>query len=597
MGGLIEIFLRGMSADAATEVFCVLVVAVFLFACHQARKGKAQAFVRNAPALMTSLGILGTFVGIVIGLLSFDVSTIDTSISTLLEGMKTAFITSLVGMTFSIAFKLLDDWKFSVARDAAHAPQAVTPAHILGALEKQTQAIGGLATLLSGNEEGSIVGQMKLFRSDVSDQTRQAALAREKFEQKLLVDLEGVSTLKDFHAQQLSLMGGLHDLITQTANRQDEARQVLKDQLLATTSEVSTKLDQASERRQNQHGELLASLQVGRELITEIADRQDEARKQFEIQLFAEMKEFADLMSRSATEAVIEALRQVIVEFNTNLTEQFGENFKALDASVQKLVEWQDRYAGQVDQMGQQFQRSVDGVDTTREALVKIGEECSRIPASMDELRAVIVINQHQIQELARHLEAFVQMRDKAVEAVPQIREQIGFVTEQLGAAAVDMSEVLAEKSELFASHVNSTNRAVIEMANEVSNSTDKLREEFTGSVNELTSAAREMVRSLEVAANEVHEQVRQSTEGMVDAIQRDTGRMLSGVEKQVAEAVGKTGEAVNTQLSAIDQGLAQELERVFNRFGTSLARISDAYTRDYENVVKRIAEMARKVS
>lgn len=543
MGALIEIFLRGMSADAATEIFCVLVIAVFLFACHRAWNGKSQSFVRNAPALMTSLGILGTFVGIVIGLLEFDVSSIDTSISTLLEGMKTAFITSLVGMAFSIAFKLLDDWKFSVAKDAAQVPQVVTPAHILGALEKQAQAIHGLGTLLAGNEEGSIVGQMKLFRSDVSDQARQAAQEQEKFAQKLLGDLEGVSALRDIQKQQLVQVSGLHDLIAQTVKRQDEAR------------------------------------------------------KQFEIQLFAEMKEFADLMSRSATEAVIDALRQVIVEFNNNLTEQFGENFKALDASVQKLVEWQGRYAGQVDQMGQQFQRSVDGVDTTREALVRIGEECSRIPASMDELRAVIVVNQHQIQELARHLEAFVQMRDKAVEAVPQIREQIGFVTEQLGAAAVDMSEVLSEKSELFASHVNSTNRAVIEMANEVSNSTDKLREEFTGSVNELTSAAREMVRSLEVAANEVHDQVRLSTEGMVDAIQRDTGRMLNGVEKQVADAVGKTGEAVNAQLSAIDQGLAQELERVFNRFGTSLARISDAYTRDYENVVKRIAEMARKVS
>lgn len=497
MGGLIEALLRGMSADSATEVFCILTVVVFGFALYQASRGKTSAFVRNAPTLMTSLGILGTFVGIVIGLLAFDVEAIDTSISTLLEGMKTAFITSLVGMSLSIAFKLVDDWKFSAVRAAAVVPETVTPAHILAALERQHESLQGLSNSLAGVEEGSVVGQMKLLRSDVSD----------------------------------------------------------------------------------------------------VANRQSQARQKFEAQLFAEMQDFASLLSKSATEAVIDALRQVIVDFNSNLTEQFGENFKALDASVKKLVEWQDRYGIQIEQMGQQFQRSVDAVDSTRVAIERISSECDRIPTSMQELRDVLEVNQHQIQELQRHLQAFVQMRDSAVAAVPEIQQQVQHVTQQLGAAAVGMSEVLAEKSEIFAGHVNSTNRAVLEMAHEVSSSTDKLREEFTDSVNELTSASREMVRSLERAANEVHQQVITCTEEMVVAVQRDTSRALGGVEQQVNAAVGKTGEAVNAQLSAIDKALAQELERVFNRFGTSLTRISDAYTKDYEGLIKRLAEMSRAMS
>ena len=43
----------------------------------------------------------------------------------------------------------------------------------------------------------------------------------------------------------------------------------------------------------------------------------------------------------------------------------------------------------------------------------------------MDTLTKVMDVNQHQIDELARHPEAFGQIRNKAVEVVPEIREQI----------------------------------------------------------------------------------------------------------------------------------------------------------------------------
>ncbi len=57
---------------------------------------------------MGALGILGTFIGIIIGLLNFNTESIDTSIPVLLGGLKTAFITSIVGMFFAILFNGLD---------------------------------------------------------------------------------------------------------------------------------------------------------------------------------------------------------------------------------------------------------------------------------------------------------------------------------------------------------------------------------------------------------------------------------------------------------------------------------------------------------
>lgn len=59
------------------------------------------------PDILTSLGILGTFVGLVMGLREFDPSSYEQmagSVSPLINGIKVAFITSIYGLSLSLAF-------------------------------------------------------------------------------------------------------------------------------------------------------------------------------------------------------------------------------------------------------------------------------------------------------------------------------------------------------------------------------------------------------------------------------------------------------------------------------------------------------------
>lgn len=59
--------------------------------------------------IFTGLGILGTFIGLSFGLISFsgnDIFTISDNVGPLLEGMKVAFHTSVYGMLLSIVFSV-----------------------------------------------------------------------------------------------------------------------------------------------------------------------------------------------------------------------------------------------------------------------------------------------------------------------------------------------------------------------------------------------------------------------------------------------------------------------------------------------------------
>ena len=65
----------------------------------------------TAAGTLVGLGLLGTFLGLTLGIKGFDSSNterINESIQGLLAGMGTAFLTSLLGMTFSILFTVAD---------------------------------------------------------------------------------------------------------------------------------------------------------------------------------------------------------------------------------------------------------------------------------------------------------------------------------------------------------------------------------------------------------------------------------------------------------------------------------------------------------
>ena len=71
--------------------------------------GRAS-FAESLPGLMTSLGFLGTLIGLAQGLAGFDMTdsvTAQNSIMTLIPGMRYAFMTSIFGVIGSVMFTLL----------------------------------------------------------------------------------------------------------------------------------------------------------------------------------------------------------------------------------------------------------------------------------------------------------------------------------------------------------------------------------------------------------------------------------------------------------------------------------------------------------
>lgn len=551
----IEEAILSSGASQLTEIFLYVLVFLFSISLVLKWKDKHGAFTNYTPTLLTSLGILGTFIGIVAGLLEFDTLNIEESIGPLLEGLKTAFMTSLVGMFFSILYKgMAVSGVLTKKKNAANLSEdEITSKDIYEVMMQQANGIDLLKKAISENDESSLVGQVKLLRSDISDNNK-------------------------------------------TLNRH---------------------LDQIDKSSTS---------------LLELVGKQHENFKEFEDRLWIKLQDFADMLSKSATEQVIEALRQVIQDFNNNLIEQFGDNFKELNVAVMRLLEWQENYKDQLADMGDKYALGVESITQTEASVSHISEEAKNIPVAMTELKGVLEVNQHQIDELGRHLEAFGNVRDRAVEAVPEIREQIDRAIDGAIAAndvlakgmkdnADHMSEVLIESSEQFKDSVKQANNALVESAQATANSSESIKDIFSTAIEDINNNFRDMISQIVKGSEELSTSYRDASQTLIDGTRdtsqtfasnieemrstlertitehatehrRQADRVFAGLEQSISNALSNTAESVEKQVEMIDKTTGQEIEKVMNSMGSALTSISGKFTKDYKILVDQMNEV-----
>lgn len=93
-------------------VWLPLIIGLLFAVCYPLLGGRRKEIILFIPSLFTTLGVLGTFLGISIGLSDFNTSNISDSIPTLLSGLKSAFYTSIAGIILSIISRLFLQFTF-----------------------------------------------------------------------------------------------------------------------------------------------------------------------------------------------------------------------------------------------------------------------------------------------------------------------------------------------------------------------------------------------------------------------------------------------------------------------------------------------------
>ena len=359
-------FFIGIFSNEISATFSVIIFIAFafgVFAIFRREEGKFYSgFAGLAPNALTSLGILGTFTGIFIGLIDFDINSINRSVPTLLEGLKVAFGTSILGLFFALVLRLV----------------------ILFAT-----------------------------RSDVSDE--------EDVGKEILGQMEALVELAEDNNK--------------------------------TTSEGFANLHES---------------------ITNGFDNQ-----------IQEFKSFADKMSEAFSRAIIDELSKAIHEFNKNLSEQFGENFKQLNIAVGKLLEWQDRYREHIETLEARFEVAARNLEAVQKATQSIADSTAAIPEHLEAHDNIMEALNKQLTDLYEGSASIIEMREKAEGAFPAISEQITDMVNTMQNSATQISESATESAKLITEAVQEQNDTQIAMLESLKNGFDDLVKKSLEQLNE----------------------------------------------------------------------------------------------------------------
>ena len=138
----------------------------------------------DASQAAASLGVLGTFFGITCGLFSFDTSGLETSVPALLDGMKSAFLTSILGMIGSLGVKFYQRKKqkeYDLNNVINSVNEDATIADLIMYLKEQDkirqnsfnkqilEAIENVNKAISGENDTTLLSQIKNLRLAVID--------------------------------------------------------------------------------------------------------------------------------------------------------------------------------------------------------------------------------------------------------------------------------------------------------------------------------------------------------------------------------------------------------------------------------------------
>jgi hypothetical protein len=155
----------------ATVSICVVIAILGIY--FQARYS-ARA-VTQGPALLTMLGIAGTFLGIAIGLYHFSPGDIQGSMPGLINGIRTSVWASFTGIFFAILLKV----RYALAREENPVTGDRSDVEIL------VDELRAIRKSIASDEGLTVTSEIKLVRSELNYRLDELQRAQLEFFERL----------------------------------------------------------------------------------------------------------------------------------------------------------------------------------------------------------------------------------------------------------------------------------------------------------------------------------------------------------------------------------------------------------------------------
>ena len=415
------------------------------------------------PTFISTLGVLGTFFGITMGLMAFDTTDLDKSIPGLLDGLKTAFFTSLAGMIGSM---------------------------ILSAFigRKQDEKEGGISDI---NQAAGTICQAVKQMSDLNKSTIEKLASQMEEQEK---------DRKAFY----STMGSVMESVKKTQASISESLLSINKSQSAVESEMHSVV--INQRSQNE-----VLFEATGSMINSIGRLEENSTTQTS-HLAATQKSIVEIAEFTHHIPDLVDLVEGTVGTQEEINAQVQKLKNILDGEVLQIEESMDKTNQLLERKFDEFTELLKKSNT--EALVEVIDLVEGMVGTQEEINA-------QVQKLKNILDGEVLQIEESMDKTNQLLERkFDEFTELLKKSNTEaLVEVMKKVTEEFQKQMNSLiNKLIQENFDQLNRSVERLnqwQQENKEMISSLTQQYKQMATNFETTSDSL-DKVKDDTEALV---------------------------------------------------------------------------------
>ena len=510
-------------------------------------------FWNSVPALLVGLGILGTFVGLVWGLLPFSnidfqqTENIRSAIQSLLSGVSTAFVTSVWGMLLSLLFNWIE--KSCIG-------------WVSGKIAVLQRTLDRLFTLTTQEEiafrqEDELAQQTQALKAFSTDLANEIKSAMAQGRQEIIAEFRNApETFSNAISEQLTpslnhLNNAVTDSTTTLKSTMEDGSQQILQQLSNTHQVLSTMIEK----------QLALNLDNLNSIVSEIKQTVAEGNQE-----------------------ILRELRNAPDAFGSALEEKFAPSFNNLNSAIEALQRHKEESSvDAIQQLVVEFQQSLSGSTTAQmETLAETVNKASQSLITLPEQLASMMLGvQEQVNQTRKLLSETSQNQTEQVKNMMESVSsafQNAIDTHEAGLTATtdsmtqEMEQIANQIRDLLESAAKSADEQLAQRITDIEQTSAQTARTLQTLITELqksmTSVASQTTEKSEAMITRMHQLVEQSTTRL-DSIfasgELSVSSLLEQQENQIKE--------VNTQI-ANSQKTLEKSSNMLQQMDASVTKV-----------------------
>lgn len=510
----------------------------------------------TASSSLVGLGLLGTFLGLTIGVASFDSSNVEhiqSSIQTLLAGMGTAFLTSLFGMSLSLIFIFFDKrWSNRLSKDLYKMTEDLDSKYYIDDI-----------SLIKLNQQEMYDAMFNNIKGVVAEQT-----------QSVLNDLKRHLTYTDGEGHDIEVSNAVREILSEN----EEQSKALKSFSTDLAIELNNGFDEVLSRQMQQKLlPLMESVDATTKSVVEHIDK-----------MSANVASPATDMIANVVDTLKSSMSEILDEFKHSLSSSATNELETLAKSLGNATVAMGNFPNDMKKISDTLQVTIEEVKV---AITEISNTSANSnSAAMKQMQEQITFATTSISN-----------------AIAEVKDVMANITQSSAQSSQDVVNKLSAAADQMGTFLNST---MAKISESVTGSMKNITEDVSNKQTDLLALQEDTTQKTEKLLNSFNEsldkleKMNEYVKGTMSMFQQAQGQItgstahlqaISGDMKVATEVFHKSQQEYNDKLSQLQKNTEDSINAVSELLKES-GQMSSDYVEKFETIKQGLASIFQQL-